>query len=76
MVDALTIDGNVYLALWDGSGVAVLDYSGNLIEIIEPASSTTHKLQAGWRKALAGDNSSRRIVSRAALQCAVVWFGS
>ena len=27
-------NGNVYFALWDGSGIAVLDYSGNLVEVI------------------------------------------
>ena len=46
-------NGNVYFALWDGSGVAVLDYSGNLIEIISlPVPRPTNCKLAGGNRLL------------------------
>lgn len=45
--------GNVYFALWDGSGVAVLDYSGNLVQIIElPVPRPTNCKLAGDNRLL------------------------
>ena len=46
-------NGNVYFALWDGSGLAVLDYSGNLIEIIGlPVPRPTNCKLAGGKRML------------------------
>ena len=46
-------NGNVYFTLWDGSGVAVLDYSGNLVEIISlPVPRPTNCKLAGEKRLL------------------------
>ena len=46
-------NGKVYFALWDGNGVAVLDYSGNLVEIIDlPVPRPTNCKLAGDKRLL------------------------
>ncbi len=60
-------NGKVYFALWDGNGVAVLDYSGNLVEIIElPVPRPTNCKLAGEKRLIV--TTAREGLSREQLQ--------
>ena len=69
-------NGNVYFALWDGSGVAVLDYSGNLIEIISlPVPRPTNCKLAGDKRLLV-TTAREGLTHDQVGQAPLVWFGS